>query len=158
MSDTISLEGLDKAEVLAALYNAARPQGMGFLQYDPMPMRREEARKLLDSGATYFDYLKGRVMKVDLSGQELRPGLYDRDNGAGAAGRAIESLGRDEWTEGATVTAIHADGRKEAAALAAGMLGSKTVVNRETSTIELGLDDIATVLGPKVAQWEEKGA
>ena len=30
MTEKISLVGLDKAEVLAALYNASRPLGMGF--------------------------------------------------------------------------------------------------------------------------------
>ena len=39
----ISIEGLDKSKVLAALYNASRPQGMGFMQYDPNPMTEEEA-------------------------------------------------------------------------------------------------------------------
>lgn len=44
---TISIAGLDKAAVLAALYNAARPQGLGFLQYDPTPMTKDEAQKIL---------------------------------------------------------------------------------------------------------------
>ena len=89
---TISLEGLDRAEVLAALYNASRPQGMGFLAYAPEPMGKEEAQELLENG-TYFDYLKGRVMKVDLSAHSFDPWLYDRDNGAGAAQRAISAIG-----------------------------------------------------------------
>ena len=42
----ISLVGLDKAKILAALYNASRPLGMGFMQYDPAPMATEEARDL----------------------------------------------------------------------------------------------------------------
>lgn len=29
----VSIKGLGKAKVLAALYNASHPQGMGFLQY-----------------------------------------------------------------------------------------------------------------------------
>lgn len=87
----ISLEGLDKAEVLAALYNASHPQGMGFMAYEAEPMGREEAAALLDD-CTYFDYLKGRVMKVDLSTDELDPYLYDRDNSNGAAALAIASL------------------------------------------------------------------
>jgi hypothetical protein len=85
----IDLKGRDKAEVLAKLYNASRPLGMGFFHYDPAPMRTEEARALLESGQTYFDYLKGRVMKVDLGRDQLDPRLYDRDNGQGAAERAI---------------------------------------------------------------------
>ena len=38
----------------------------------------------------YFDYLYGRVMKVDLSKDTFDPFLYDRDNGQGAAERAIK--------------------------------------------------------------------
>ncbi len=48
----ISINGLDKAAVLAALYNASRPQGMGFMHYDPKPMEVEEARTLLRGGLT----------------------------------------------------------------------------------------------------------
>lgn len=50
MSDKISLAGLDKAAVLAALYNASRPQGMGFMHYDPTPMTVKEASKILGGG------------------------------------------------------------------------------------------------------------
>ena len=71
-----------------ALYNAARPQGMGFLHYTPEPMTHEEATQLLEE-KTYFDYVKGRVMKMDLAGDVLDPTLYDRDNGYGAAARAL---------------------------------------------------------------------
>lgn len=40
----------------------------------------------------YFDYLNGKVMKVDLGQDEFDPRLYDRDNGEGAAQRAIDNL------------------------------------------------------------------
>jgi len=85
----IDLKDKDKAEVLAKLYNASRPLGMGFFHYDPKPMTVEEAQALLDSGEAYFDYLKGRVMNISLAGDELDPWLYDRDNGEGAAERAL---------------------------------------------------------------------
>lgn len=85
----IDLSNKDKADVLAKLYNASRPQGLGFLQADDNDMTTEEARELLDSGQTYFDYLRGRVMKVNLRGDKLDPRRYDRDNGQGAAAAAI---------------------------------------------------------------------
>lgn len=91
----IDISKLNKAKVLAALYNASRPQGMGFLHYDSEPMTEQEATKLLFQprlGPIYFDYLRGRVMKVDLSGNMLDPRLYDRDNGEGAALKAIEAI------------------------------------------------------------------
>lgn len=87
----ISLKNLDKRAVLAALYNASRPQGMGFLHYDPAPMTTEEAAKLLEQ-TTYFDYLKGRVMKVELGWDSLDPYGYDRNNGEGAAEQALAAL------------------------------------------------------------------
>ena len=87
----IDISKRDKAEVLAALYNAAKPQGMGFLHYTPDPMTKEEAVALLAKD-TYFDYVKGRVMKVSIEGDELNPRLYDRDNGDGAAAAVIECL------------------------------------------------------------------
>lgn len=85
----IDISKADKAAVLAALYNNSRPLGMGMLAFTPEEMTRDEAAELLKS-QTYFDYLKGRVMKIDLRGDELRPRLYDRNNGEGAAARALE--------------------------------------------------------------------
>ena len=85
----IDLKGKDKAEVLAKLYNASRPQGLGFFIADSKDMTIEEARTILNSGQTYFDYLNGRVMKIDLSSNLLDPRLYDRDNGQDAALAAL---------------------------------------------------------------------
>lgn len=81
---------------------------MGFLRAESGDMSVEEARGLLgigddhmqDFGALpgrsstmYFDYLKGRVMKVNLSGDEFDEWGYDRDNGSGAAHRALQRAG-----------------------------------------------------------------
>lgn len=85
----MNIKGISKAKILAALYNASRAQGMGFLQSGPQVMSEADAQRILDDGHTYFDYLFGRVMKIDLSSDELRTALYDRDNGQGAAEEAI---------------------------------------------------------------------
>lgn len=88
----VDTRGLSKADVLAALYNNSKPIGLGLLQFDPKEMMVTEAEELLKQ-TTYFDYLKGRVMKVDLSSSDgFEEWLYDRDNGNGAAQRAIDSL------------------------------------------------------------------
>lgn len=99
MAELIDITGLDRAEVLAALYNRSKPQGMGFLHYDDRKMHSDEAAELLNADSdTYFDYLKGRVMKVRIPGpddpQQIDPFLYDRDLGSGAAARVIEGLRR----------------------------------------------------------------
>lgn len=114
MGSKISIKGLDKAAVLAALYNNSRPLGMGILHFNPAPMTVEEARRHLVAGDDHvkmfpelmnspkfhtnkttldFDYLNGRVMKVSLSGDEFDPWGYDRDNGQGAAERALKGAG-----------------------------------------------------------------
>lgn len=85
---SINIAGMNKAEVLAKLYNASKVQGMGIFQATPEDMTTEEAEGLLKE-STYFDYLKGRVMKIDLSENDLRTDLYDRDNGQGAAKFAL---------------------------------------------------------------------
>ena len=92
MAELISLVGLDKAAVFAALYNGARPQGLGFLQYVPTAMTAEDARNHYGNNFGHFDYVQGRVMKVDLSGDNLDPRLYDRDNGQDAAKTIIDAL------------------------------------------------------------------
>lgn len=89
-ANMIDISKLDKAEALAALHAASRQQGMGFLQ-SPRPITVEQARELLEQ-TTYFDYLSGRVMKISLAGDELDPWAYDRDNGHGAALRALQPL------------------------------------------------------------------
>lgn len=88
----INIQGKNKAAVLCALYNASQPQGLGYLHYTPEPMQEAEARDLLED-YQHFDYLKGRVMKVYLKGDEFDPALYDRDNGQGAAERALREAG-----------------------------------------------------------------
>ncbi len=84
----IDISRCDKAEVLRVLYNASKPQGMGFMQYMPKPMTLEEAKNLL-ARTVSFDYVYGRVMKINLSKDQMDVWLYDRDNGEGAAMRAL---------------------------------------------------------------------
>lgn len=112
----VSIKGLEKAAVLAALYNRATTENARLLQYDPASMTVEQARKILCSFERvtkkilfweievkpadkyiYFDYLKGRSMKVDLSNnEEFDAGQYDLYNREGAnregAEDAIKSL------------------------------------------------------------------
>lgn len=88
----VDIKGLNKSEVLAALYNNSKPLGLGFLHFDAKDMTVAEAEELLKQ-TTYFDYLKGRVMKVDLSHDDsFEERLYDRDNGNGAAEKVISGL------------------------------------------------------------------
>ena len=89
----MNIEGIDKAELLAALYNGSEPLGFGFLHATKKDMTYDEARAILDNGDLEFDYLKGRVMKIDLSEEKnFETRLYNRDNGYMAAERIIKNI------------------------------------------------------------------
>lgn len=146
MSDNIDLTGLDKAAVLAALFNGSRPQGLGFMAYKEGNMTVENARAILDSGETRFDYLQGRVMKVNLSGDSLDPWGYDRDNGSNAAKTIIDELRRDNVVDGVMTTTIHEHGRRHAANHASEHIGGKSHRTDDGSKTgiteyELGFDE-----------------
>jgi hypothetical protein len=89
--------GITKAQALAALFNASHPQGRGFERNYKPEMSVKEAQKLLDVTAGAFDYVRGRVLKVDLTGASFNPWLYDRDNGEGAAHKALTDCGPNYW-------------------------------------------------------------
>ncbi len=148
----IKLNGMSRAAALAALYNASRPQGMGFMHYDSTPMTEEQATELLER-QTRFDYLAGRVMKVDLSkDEEFEERLYDRDNGQGAAQRAID-MAREKCD--ALIISTHREGVKRAAADVKARLHEPT--RWEDGVLKMGLDHVADVLGPKIDQAEIGG-
>lgn len=96
----INISGIDKAELLAELFNASNQHGLGFLNLSGKSgMTQEEAEAEIEQAKRYsskgrieFDYLRGRVMKVDISGDELYPGLYDRDNGNGSCDRIVKRI------------------------------------------------------------------
>lgn len=141
----IDISKRNKAEVLAALYNASRPQGMGFIQYNLEPMTVEQAALILEE-QQHFDYLGGRVMKISLDGDTLDPRLYDRDNGEGAAQRALDA-------SEAEIAQIHKDGVQAAAAHANNHLHEKSRINK--NGITLGLGDHADVLKAKIEKAKE---
>ena len=87
----------NQAKLLAALYNASKPLGLGMMSFTSGNMTEEVAVEILkENSHGYFDYLKGLVMKIHLgeSGTviELNFCLYDRDNGPGAGERACKGL------------------------------------------------------------------
>ena len=101
----VDISGLDKAEVLAVLFNASAPGGMGFLQaqFGPAVMSVEDAEQVINDGGSRdpgfphgslsYDYLFGRPLKVNLEGDEFDPWGFDRDNGGtGTARRLIDKL------------------------------------------------------------------
>lgn len=86
----VRLNNVTREAALAALFNRAKPQGLGMLHYDKAHVMTEnEARVVLMNG-DYVDYLEGRVIKVDFKNpEEIDTTLYDRDNGKDAGEAAV---------------------------------------------------------------------
>ena len=82
----MDIKGLDKAKVLYGLWLGSKEQGNSWM--GRFPLTEEYCKKLLEY-TTYFDYLAGRVIKVDFSTDDLDLQWYDRDNGEGAGENAI---------------------------------------------------------------------
>ena len=102
MSDMIDISGLDKAAVLAVLFNASAPNGMGFAQASrgPSVMTIEDAEEIIkgiDSTNQHyyleFDYLLGRPLKLNISEDSFDASVFDYYNGGtGTARRWIDEL------------------------------------------------------------------
>jgi len=151
----MNINGLSKAAVLAALYNASKPQGMGFMHYDPTPMTVEEAQAELDGNPRKrFDYLKGRVMKITLIEDEVDTWGYNRDNGEGAAERAIDILRSEGDPNAQPIRDTHNANTHAAAVDVERHLGDHTTVKTEGGIVymHLGLADVREHLAPQVAK------
>lgn len=136
----VDIKGLDKARVLKALYDHSHVQGSGFLQAVPEGVVTVEHCAGLLEKQTYFDYLHGRVLKVELSGDEFDECLYDRDCGEGAAQRAVDSIKGAPEDKDATK---EADGEKKEPTMEEKMKLTKEAVGK--------IIDILTELPPDVA-------
>ena len=103
MAEEIDISGIDKPSLLAALYNNARPMGMGVLHARGQMSRKDAVGastrgddSILQKECWEFDYLFGRPLKIDLGGDEAEPWLYDRDWGEGAFKRIVDQVRSDQ--------------------------------------------------------------
>lgn len=164
----VNITGLSKAEVLAALFNASAPGGMGFLQamHGPQVMSVEDAEELVGAGNTatpdygghtlpgrpelYFDYLYGRPLKLNLTNDDsFDPWGFDRDNGGdGSAQRVIDRLRETKdvnppESQEAHETAMHLNAHQA-------MAFANTPSTVDGNVFTLGGDDVGAVLGQAV--------
>ena len=92
----LNIKGLNKAELLVELYNNALLFGLD-IEMNLVKLTYDDAFKLLEENSR-FDQLYGKILKIDLSGDEFDERLYDRDNGAGKAQSVVVKL-REKQTE-----------------------------------------------------------
>lgn len=174
MSDgpTVDISGLDKAAVLATLYNAASPHGKGFLTYDPTPMTVEHARIVIETRDDEifaqarvlghlpeherevrhcFGYLNGRPLHVDLYADRIEVGPYDAKHGVGMAQYALDAFRFTNDVNAPAIWQIHQEGvirqAKEVWALLENETREKRPGDRHRQ-ITLGFADVAGQLRP----------
>lgn len=159
MSDRhmVNINELDKAAVLAVLFNGSAPGGMGFLQAGngPSVMTVEDAERVIDNGGSpdpgfprgnlSYDYLFGRPLKVNLEKDEFDPWGFDRDNGGtGTAQRLIAEL-RSSGQVNSDELSDHRKGLLLERYAQTNEL-VKTPSSAEGNTFYLGGDDVADIV------------
>lgn len=99
MDGKVDISGLDKAIVLKALWDGSHAQGFSFVELpDDGNITLEECQKEVEerakrcNGKLFFDYWRGKVLKVSIEGDDFDPYLYDRDCGPGHAAEVIDNL------------------------------------------------------------------
>jgi hypothetical protein len=93
----VSIKGLDKAEVLIALWKGSHAHGLSLLgSVDAGILDIEKAKHCIEKakahGRLYFDYLLCHVIKCYITDDEFDPRLYDRVCGEGRAEEVIKAL------------------------------------------------------------------
>jgi len=98
----IDISGIPKWRLLKVLYNNAIPQKGSYFHtlfphatsiFENMTLTDDEAKSIIEKESyLYFDYIKSKSLKVDISGDTLDSNDYDRDYGENAALKAISTL------------------------------------------------------------------
>lgn len=86
----IDIKGTDKAQVLLSLYQNSDYIDKRYINDRSIGL--PETTKMIEEEQFYSDYLNGRVIKIDLSGDTIDTKEYDKFNGEGSAEAAINHL------------------------------------------------------------------
>jgi hypothetical protein len=78
-----------KLTLFFALVNKSTSHNSYFM-YLGNELSHDATLRMIKKG--YIDYFNGRVFKSNISGDIFETGLYNRDNGNGAAERIVKSL------------------------------------------------------------------
>lgn len=94
-STIIDIRGIEKAALLAALYNGLNPGGASEdFNVRTAPMTKGEAQDIINRirGPLSFTHVKGRALMVDITGDSLDPQKYDQNLGQKAAEKIIVAM------------------------------------------------------------------
>lgn len=153
---------MNKAEVFAALYNAAKPKGAGFINYDPRSITPEEAVEITKGDFDIsFQYVKGRVMKINLSGDEFDPSGYDSENGSDTSQYVIDALINTGDTYPEEIERLHLENTRNSAMATQDRLYDKPEVknNGDVMIVKMTLSNLSDYIQPNLDKIlkEEKG-
>jgi hypothetical protein len=144
----VDTTGLEREAVLATLYNAASPRGMGFSHYDPRPMDIVWARRVIEERGNdlrhvlhklaperfgipeprttlVFDYVYGRPLKVRLTDPNVEVTYFDEIHAEGLAGTVIGILRDTGDPAHGDIMALHDAGLRTAAQQEWNLLGAE---------------------------------
>ncbi len=81
----IDITGVNMIELVKKVYDLSRPQGLGFMHFNPEPMTDEQARDYInDDGTVNMDYVSGRACKFHVRKEDdqyvIGDSWYDHDN------------------------------------------------------------------------------
>lgn len=91
----VSIKGLEKGDVLLALWKRSKCQGLSYydLPWGPSPLCHFEIKRRQKLGIPlYFDYYAGKIIKCDITGDEFDSTLYDRDIGGRGSSKGYRSI------------------------------------------------------------------
>lgn len=88
---SVNIAGLDKVELLYALWNSSSPAAYfgQFMGREPPEFDWDKARAAVNN---YIDYFCGRCIKLDLRRDSVDPCLFDRDFGHGCVTRVVQDM------------------------------------------------------------------
>lgn len=100
----INIKGLNKAEVLLALWRGSHSQGISFFGRGEGSFTLEMAEKMVSeltksNHRLYFDYVYGHVIKCDITDDTFDDRLYARDCGEGTSENVIEFVRKGKLDE-----------------------------------------------------------
>lgn len=88
----INILNINKAALLAGLHNNTKAIGLGKFQDIGRDMLVTEAQDHIDDRGYGYDYLCGRPLKVDISGDKFDSRLYDRNAGERIGQKVVDNL------------------------------------------------------------------
>lgn len=97
--DVIDISNKDKGAVLAALYNASIPVGMGIIEYNPATWDERMGNYYLEHiaekdsyGNINLHYVMGRLVRCRFEGNLVKVALYNLETEQGLAQKAIATV------------------------------------------------------------------